>query len=141
MITFIDLDHMIIPDKLNLILLVTGVLYYFVQRPFSFKSLLFSMLIGSVFLFILTVFTGGFGGGDIKYMFVMSFFLGFRGVLVNMFIGFILGSIIGVLLILTKKKSRKDMIPFGPYLCLGSLIAFMFGNEIVQMYLHHIGYY
>jgi len=140
LITFIDIDHMIIPDKLNILLMITGLGWFVIAKPFDLKSLLLGIAIGSGLLLFLAVLTGGFGGGDIKYMFAMSFFLGFKGIVVNMFLGFILGSLIGVILIYTKRKTRKDMIPFGPYLCIGSLVSYLYSGQMIQMYFDYLGY-
>jgi leader peptidase (prepilin peptidase)/N-methyltransferase len=75
------------------------------------------------------------GGGDIKLMGAMGAFLGLRAAVLALLISFILGGIIGLLLIVFKIKSRKDYIPFGPFLALGTIIAMLFYDEIIIWYL------
>ena len=74
------------------------------------------------------------GGGDIKLMAAAGLFLGWKGVLVAMIVGSLIGAIVSLTLIAMKKKKRKDLIPFGPFLCLGILIAAVIGPDIIQWY-------
>jgi leader peptidase (prepilin peptidase)/N-methyltransferase len=66
------------------------------------------------------------GGGDIKFMFAAGLYLGLYGVLRAIPAAFIAASIAGILLLLFKIKKAKEYIPFGPFLALGSFIAFYF---------------
>jgi leader peptidase (prepilin peptidase) / N-methyltransferase len=74
------------------------------------------------------------GGGDLRLAFVMGIVLGLKLSVVALFISYILGSIISIALISLKIKSRKEMIPFGPFLSLGTFIAFFFGEYLWTMY-------
>ncbi len=75
------------------------------------------------------------GGGDVKLMALIGFFIGWKLVLLNLLLGVVLGALAGVLLVLFKIKSRKDYIPFAPYLSLGWLISILYGYEILNYYL------
>ncbi len=85
-------------------------------------------------LLIYLISRGGMGAGDVKISFVLGIWLGFQGMLVCLFLAFILGGIIGVILLASKIKSRKDPIPFGPFLCLAAWISFMFWPYLVYFY-------
>jgi leader peptidase (prepilin peptidase)/N-methyltransferase len=74
------------------------------------------------------------GGGDIKLIAMIGAFLGWRGGLVTIFWSSLIGSIWGAFLMLIKKKGRKDLIPFGPFLCLGAIISLLYGPEMIQWY-------
>jgi len=126
-VSFIDIEHQIIPNKLIIFILAIGVLFSFIN-DISFINEIFGMLFGGGVLFLLALVPGSLGGGDIKLMFVLGIFLGAKGVLVALFLAFIIASIISILLLSFKIKKRKDYIPFGPFLALGSFIAFHFPN-------------
>ncbi len=75
------------------------------------------------------------GGGDIKFIAAAGALLGWQKVLLVIFLGATLGSIIGLALMIAKKKDRKSQIPFGPFLAIGILIAIFFGEELISLYL------
>ncbi len=75
------------------------------------------------------------GLGDVKLAFFMGLFLGFPKILVALFFAFLIGAIIGVGLILARRKTLKSEVPFGPFLVIGTFIALFAGEEIIQWYL------
>jgi leader peptidase (prepilin peptidase)/N-methyltransferase len=86
-------------------------------------------------------FSGGraMGGGDIKLVFMMGLILGLKGTALAMLIAFNSAAIVGIALIMTHKRKRRDHIPFGPFLVAGTIIAFLFGQTIVGWYLRMNG--
>jgi leader peptidase (prepilin peptidase)/N-methyltransferase len=74
------------------------------------------------------------GGGDIKMMAMVGSFLGWKGVLLTVFLGALLGSLIFVPLSLRKKR----LVPFGVFLALGAGVTFVFGDTIIVWYLHFL---
>ena len=70
----------------------------------------------------------------------MGLFLGFPDILVALFLAFLIGAMIGLGLIIFKKKGLKSEIPFGPFLITGTLIALFWGNQIINWYLNLITY-
>ena len=77
------------------------------------------------------------GFGDVKLAFVLGLYLGYLGwgeVVLGLFLGFLYGALIGVGLILTGIKSRKDHVPFGPFLAAGTMTAILVGNTILDWY-------
>ena len=84
-------------------------------------DLLVAAIGSSLFLLILAIiWPGGMGVGDIKLALLMGGVLG-GPVIVALFLAFLVGAVVGLILIVTKLKTRKDAIPFGPYLALGSV--------------------
>jgi len=124
-ISFVDLMHQIIPNFMVIITLVTGILFLMVG-DISFASALLGMLLGGGLLFLLALIPGAMGGGDIKFMFALGLFLGLNKTLWSLFLAFIIAAIISGFLLLFKLKGRRDVIPFGPFLALGSFISFLF---------------
>jgi len=124
-VSFIDIEHQIIPNKIIIFTLVIGVLFSFIDK-ISFMNGVVGMLLGGGVILILALVPGVLGGGDIKLMFVLGIFLGAKGVLYALLLAFVIASIISIFLLVFKIKKRKDYIPFGPFLAIGSFIAFHF---------------
>ena len=78
---------------------------------------------------------GGMGGGDIKFVAALGLWLGLKLTIVTLFLSFVIGGICGALLLLFKIKSRKDFIPFGPFIAIGAFITALYGVEIIRWYL------
>ena len=78
----------------------------------------------------------GMGGGDVTLGLFIGVFNGFPNNILAIFLGFITGSVFSLVLIAFGKKTMKDNIPFGPFLILGSMVAFFFGSEILNWYLN-----
>ncbi len=87
-----------------------------------------------LFLVLVTRFKG-MGLGDVKLAFLMGLFLGFPKTLVALFLAFLTGALAGVILILLGKKKLKSRIPFGPFLVLGSWLAFFWADKIWPLFL------
>ncbi len=153
-----DLKHYIIPDKIiwtgisiNLIYWLVGVSFYFMGDQKVFYQLfpgaysltpnplyiiLGGLISGGFFLILVLVSRGKWmGGGDVKLAFFMGLFLGFPQVLVALFISFVVGSIVSIILVAWHKKTFKSQIPFGPFLVLGSFAALFWGVSIINWYL------
>ena len=75
------------------------------------------------------------GAGDILLGILMGVLLGMPNVLVGLFSAFVLGSIVGLILIASRKKTLKDTVPFGPFLVLGTFIAIFWGDKLINYYL------
>ncbi len=134
---FIDIDHRIIPDKLNLFGLIAGIIFLFISNSITIKSSLLGFLVGGGFLFIVALISrGAMGGGDIKLFAVIGLFLGLEKTLLALFLTFLLGGIVGIVLIATGIKSRKDYIPFGPFISTGAFIAILWYNNLIMYYLN-----
>jgi len=148
-ITFIDLDFQIIPDRITLPGIPAGLLAgsFLLPDPFMRFSLLGvkSSLIGAAAgfgLYALIAVLGrrifrkdAMGGGDIKMMAMIGAILGWKGVILTTFLGSLSGSVIGILSVLIRGREKGSLIPFGPFLALGSLITLFYGQEILSWYL------
>lgn len=122
-IIYIDYKEHIIPNKVNLILLVGGlVITVFDYQNFLDHILGFFVL--GILMYILAVITKGFGFGDVKYLFTVGLILGVKQGITALVIGFLLGGIVSLILLLLKKVTMKDFIAFGPYLVMGALLSF-----------------
>jgi leader peptidase (prepilin peptidase)/N-methyltransferase len=87
-----------------------------------------------LFLAIVIISRGGMGGGDVTLIGALGFVLGVKNILLNIFLSFILGAIISMVLLAAKIKTRKDPIPFGPFIVLGFFMTVLWGKVIINWY-------
>ena len=144
-IFLIDYDHSIIPDELNLGIIVVALLMIAFQIYSGEKGLkelpfhIFGLLAGGgLFFFIAVVTNGAMGGGDIKIMAALGFLFGLSNTVVLTFFSFVLGGVLSSILILLKIKKRKDYIPFGPFICLAAFITIFWGDAIFHWYINFL---
>ncbi|MBM4762444.1 A24 family peptidase [Bacillus sp. B15-48] len=132
-----DLAYMIIPDK---VLLVFAAIF-FVERLFIPLTPWWDSLLGAaigflLLLFIAVISKGGMGGGDIKLFAVIGFVVGTKTFFLAFFCATLLGAFFGVIGIAFGFVKKGKPIPFGPFIAVGTLIAYYFGDEMVTMYIN-----
>lgn len=137
---FIDLKHMIIPDGLIITIVIFQILHkvglYFTGGEVYLKSsILGALLSGLLFLAIVLLSRGGMGDGDITLIASLGFILGVKLIFLNIFLSFLLGAIVSLLLLGFKIKTRKDPIPFGPFIIVAFFIVILYGQEIIDLYM------
>jgi prepilin signal peptidase PulO-like enzyme (type II secretory pathway) len=138
-VAFIDWELMIIPNKIVLPAVPVGLAASIALDPRRWWVYLVAAVGSALFLFILAlIWPGGMGAGDIKLALFMGAVLGSM-VIAAMFLAFLFGAVVGLVLIASKLKTRKDHIPFGPYLALGSVLALLFGQWMLDAYLRLLG--
>ena len=141
-ITVIDLYHQIIPDVISLPGIVIGLLGSLVIPQITFWSSLIGVISGGGSLFLVaTVYQWlfkreGMGGGDVKLLAMIGAFLGWKAVILTIFLSSFIGSIIGITVMLIKGKDFKYAIPFGPFLALGAVISLFWGENLISWYLY-----
>lgn len=136
-ITFIDLDHQIIPNKINLFALGGFLVFNIILGYINWAVSLLGALIGGGFLFLLVILSKGaaMGMGDVKIMAVLGLYLGWTSIILTLLLSFIIGGVFGVLLLALKIKGRKDAIPFGPWIAIAAFITIVFGSNILTWYI------
>jgi leader peptidase (prepilin peptidase) / N-methyltransferase len=155
-ITFIDLDHQLILDKVLLWFAGTGLLInlLFASSPWwpgslggadvaavgwvMWLDMLVAVLVGGgAMLLVAVVSRGGMGGGDIKFVAALGLWFGWKLTLLVLFLAFIAGGLGGILVLALGLKGRKDFIPFGPFIALGAFVSLLYGYQIIAWYLGH----
>lgn len=146
--SFIDLEFFIIPDAITLGGLAVGLLLSAVYpgmlgAKIWWHGLLKSLLgaaAGGGILFLIAI-AGevvlkkeAMGMGDVKLLAMMGSFIGWQLALFTIFIASLLGTIVGVILIMLSKITIKGKIPFGPYLAVGAVISLFWGRNIINWY-------
>jgi leader peptidase (prepilin peptidase) / N-methyltransferase len=139
-VTGTDLSHTMIPDAVTLPGIVVGLLCAALILPISVMESLTGILVGGGLLWFLAWISPyvfgkeGMGGGDIKLMAMVGAFIGWQPVLLAIMIGSFLGSMIGGTLMISGVISRREPIPFGPFLAIGSLLALVFHQPLFEWY-------
>lgn len=138
-ITFIDLKEKIIPDVISFPFIALGFILSFMLKNISPLNSLLGILVGGGSLYLVAI-VGTYifkkeamGGGDIKLAAMIGAFLGWQLTILSLFIGFLLGSIIGII-VLIKTKGKTSDVPFGPFIAIGTIIALFFGQKILNWY-------
>ena len=146
-ITFIDIEHQIIPDEISLSGIVVGFVLSFFLKGHTWLNSLLGILLGGGSLLLVAYsyqrITGkdGMGGGDIKLLAMMGAFLGWKAVPFIIFASSLIGTLIGVSIMLIQKKDTKLAIPFGPYLAFGAVLYIFYGRSLIRWYLGLSGFY
>lgn len=140
-ITFIDLDHQIIPDVLTLpgipIFLLAGI---FIMK-FPWHEALIGVLIGGGVLFTIAFVyekltkREGMGGGDIKLLGMIGGFFGWKALIFILLVSSLGGAIIGIALMIIKKQDMKYAVPFGPFLAAAAVAYIFWGEEFMSLIL------
>jgi leader peptidase (prepilin peptidase)/N-methyltransferase len=140
-VTFIDLDHKIIPDVITL----PGIPLFAVAGIFVMDLTVWESLAGIAagagslyliaFLYRLLAKREGMGMGDVKLLAMLGAFLGWKSLIFILFISSLLGSIAGGLVILAGGGNLKYAVPYGPFLSAAAMAYLFAGREIMQMVL------
>ncbi|MGQ4806840.1 Type 4 prepilin-like proteins leader peptide-processing enzyme [Candidatus Entotheonellaceae bacterium PAL068K] len=136
-VSCIDLAHQVIPDALTLPGIIVGLLVSSLLTPVGLLNAVAGVGLGwGLFLMISILSRGGMGGGDIKLIAMIGAFLGWHAVLITTLLGALLGTLIGIALMILRKKGRKDPLPFGPFLALGALVTMVWEHDLLRWYAH-----
>lgn len=147
-ITFIDLEHRIIPDVITLPGIGAGLLSALVLSglsglppiPALLKSLWGILAGGGSLLLIAWLYLKlrrqeGLGGGDIKLAAMLGAFFGWKGVVVTLFLASFLGSLAGIAILVARRGQGTTAVPFGPFLAAGAILQLFVGSELLHWYL------
>ncbi|MBE5940657.1 MAG: prepilin peptidase [Lachnospiraceae bacterium] len=134
-VTFIDIDTQEIGNGASIMAAVMGIISIFLLTEVSPLEHIIGFFVISVPMLILVlIIPGAFGGGDIKFMFGIGGLLGWKLALFGFFSGCIVGGVVAVVGMILGKIKRKDHVAFGPFLCIGVIIALLFGRAFLDWY-------
>lgn len=144
-LTIIDLEHKLLPNRVVYPLFVVGWVGLVAAAATDgdparlLDAAIGAAIFGGFFFVVAFIYPQGMGLGDVKLGFVLGTFLGFiQGpglVLVAMFLSFLLGGVVSVGVLVAQRGSRKTEIPFGPFLALGTVLALLLGQPLLDAYL------
>lgn len=144
-LTFIDADHQLLPDSITLPLIWLGLLFNLFATYTDLTSGVIGAIAGYLSLWLVfhlfRLLTGkqGMGYGDFKLLAALGAWLGWQLLPMIILMSSVVGTIIGVTLILLRKHQREVPIPFGPYLAIAGWLALLFGPSLNRFYLNASG--
>lgn len=139
-VTFIDLDHRIIPDSISLPGIPIFFLGTFAVPGVTWQTSLLGILAGGGSLlavaWVYRAMTGreGMGGGDIKLLAMIGAMVAWQGVLFTLFAASAIGTLVGIIAMLQSGKGMRLAIPFGPFLAMGATLYIFFGDALITWY-------
>lgn len=140
-----DFKYYLIPDKIIYPAILVS-LGFWIWNLFRISDLGFRILenaqelglslLGALFFLLLVLISKEewMGMGDVKLGVLMGLVLGWPNILAALYVGFLTGALVGLILILLKKADFKSHLPFGPFLVLGTFIAIFWGNQLIDWY-------
>lgn len=141
-----DAKWMILPDKVVLPLIAVALGYSSMMAlvlhapKMLLGPVLAGVLAGGFFLALVVLSRGrAMGGGDIKLALAMGLLLGLKGTALALLVAFNSAAVVGIALIVMRRRRGKDQIPFGPFLVAGTVVAFLYGQNIAEWYFHMSG--
>ena len=147
-IGLIDLKHQLIfPAIVFPAAIFALIVNFFVPNLFNLHNFLFGLLgaaVGAAFLLLVMLLylvlrkREGMGLGDVYMAVMMGFMVGFPNIIVALFVAILMGGLMAIFLVIFKKKSTKDMIPFGDFLAISTIITLVWGSPILHWYLHWV---
>lgn len=129
-----DFKYMILPDFAVATLIIISFLGVVFDEPNIIPYLISAIVSSGFFLFLyLITKKKGMGFGDVKLAVFMGLFLGWPKIILAMYIAFITGAVIGIIGIFIKKITKKSKIAFGPFLILGTIVTWLWGDQIINL--------
>lgn len=132
-IFFADLKYQIIPDEALVAMTFFTVPLILIKKTLP-DSIFGGIVLTGLMYFLYFITRGrGMGFGDVKYALVMGLLLGLVGGLLGLYIAFITGAVVSMILIVFSQKGLKSKIPFGPFLIFGTLSMLFFGEKVITL--------
>lgn len=144
-LSFIDIDHQLLPDNITLPVLWLGLLLSLFDIYSNTQASVIGAMAGYMALWLVywsfKLLTGkeGMGYGDFKLLALFGAWLGWQFLPLIILLSSLVGAVIGITLMVVSKRDHNIPIPFGPYLAVAGWIALLWGKEINQLYLSSVG--
>lgn len=137
-IAYVDFKTMEIPDPFNLAIGACGLISVGLVPEISpAERIVGAVVVSGLMLLMCKLIPGAFGGGDIKLVFVMGIYLGWKKFISGIFLGFLFGGIEALYLLITRKARMGEgaKMAFGPALCSGFILSLLTGEKLLLWYL------
>jgi leader peptidase (prepilin peptidase) / N-methyltransferase len=136
----IDLEHHLLPNVITLPGIIIGFAFSLITEPGWFASLVGILVGGGVLWLVAEAYylirhEEGLGMGDVKMLAMIGAFVGWKLTLITLMMASFAGSIVGVLLIVSRRGGMKYALPFGTFLAMGAALAATIGPGVLEWYL------
>ena len=144
-LTMIDIDHQLLPDDITLPLMWLGLLFNLTTTYTPLPDAVIGAMAGYLILWsiywVFKLLTGkeGMGYGDFKLLAALGAWLGWQALPLIILLSSLVGAVIGIGLMIVKRRGKEIPIPFGPYLAMAGWIALLWGDVIMSGYLGTLG--
>lgn len=144
-LTVIDIDHQLLPDDLTFPLLWLGLLFNLNASYVSLPEAVIGAMAGYLVLWsvyqVFKLVTGkeGMGYGDFKLLAALGAWMGWQALPLIILLSSLVGAIIGISLMIIKRRNKDTPLPFGPYLAMAGWITLLWGDNIMARYLGVMG--
>ena len=140
-ITFIDLDLKIIPDKITLPGIAVGLVVAPLLKLTTLPESLLGAVVGGGALYVIGILGAvafkkeSMGGGDVKLAAMLGAFLGWKAVVILLFAAFLMGAVAGIAVMARKGRDWDHIVPFGPFIAAGAFLTMVWGDPALRWYL------
>lgn len=134
-VSFIDAQHMIIPDAVTLPGVAIGSAISLLPSSISFPDAVGSACLGGGIFFLMSrLYPAGMGAGDAKLVAMIGAFVGWKALLVTVILGAFSGAVYGLTLVVLGFRAYRDPLPFGPFLGAGAIASMLWGETFLSWY-------
>ncbi len=137
-IGFIDFETKYVFNSTVVFGVVSGIIFLIAEWIIT-KNIPWTNLAGAAIgfgvIWTIVTLTGGMGEGDIDIALLCGLFVGIKGIIVTLFLAFVLGGVVALFIIILKLKDRKEEMAFGPYLAISGMIAMLYSTQLIELYL------
>lgn len=130
---YTDYKEMLLYDGISLIMLLAGIAHGMCLEDWRFMAL-GAVAAGGIFLGLYWLCPQGVGFGDVELAFVLGTWLGWEKGLLSLLVALWLGFVVGMALLVFKRKGKRDAIPFGPCMCCSGVFMLYYGNALLAWY-------
>lgn len=137
----IDYNTMEVYDSITYMAMVIGLLNVIIKKSIfhmSIATYILGALVPAIFIYVINKFTNGFGEGDVDVFIIIGLFLGIELSGLTLFFSIIIGALVAIALVLSKKLNKRDAMPFVPYIFVALIITLLLGEQIINYYLNSI---
>ncbi len=137
-IGFIDFETKYVFNSTVIFGVVSGIIFLIAEWIIT-KNIPWTNLAGAAIgfgvIWTIVALTGGMGEGDIDIALICGLFVGIKGIIVTLFLAFVLGGVVALFIMILKLKDRKEEMAFGPYLAISGIIAMLYSTQLIELYL------
>ena len=132
----IDFKYQLIPDEVSILIAICGIVNIFFNISNWWSYLLGAVIGGAIFyslnlIALIILKKEGMGLGDVKLMAALGLLFGIKNILVITLVSFMIGAVIGIIVMIVKRREKEEYIAFGPFIVIATVILMFTGPDII----------